>query len=143
MCLDTITSGPEREAEGGGYKVFSLGSSGNLCGLLFRKYDSCREGEWISDPCQKRLRAGTYETGFHIFENESDAYQYRQNYHRLHLTHEQGTVVRKVRYRNVCTRGSVVCARGNQSYETALKPCVVAREMFIEPEEKQQCACSK
>jgi hypothetical protein len=110
MCLETITSGPEPQAEGVGYKVFALRED-RLQAVLFNKFRNFEEGEWITDHNRQDLRidfnSEQYKSGFHIFENKEDAQTYLDTYHEwLELVSgDKVGVLRKVRYRNVCARG--------------------------------------
>jgi hypothetical protein len=138
-----VNSGPQPEAAGVGYKVFCVRDE-RLYGVLIDR-DPYKEGEWITDTEQKTLYSAwdTYDTGFHFFRHKPDAQIYLRNF-QMYMTVRclpGVAVLRKVRYRNVCAIGehSVII-----NTDVVMKPCIVAKEMFIEPEEEpeeeKQCA---
>jgi hypothetical protein len=145
MCLTIVTSGPAPEAQGVGYKVFCI-HKGNLWGVI-AKNDPLNEGEWIVDKKRGNLYAASftqmsfliYKTGFHLFQNRKDAETYLESFKSwLTLIGCQDTaVLRKVRYRNVRAKGK---QEVDFLKDGSLRPCIVAKEMFIEPEEEKQCA---
>jgi hypothetical protein len=80
-----------------------------------------------------------YKTGFHIFQNREDAEIYLESFKSwlTLLGYQETAVLRKVRYRNVRARGT---QEVDFLKDGSLRPCIVAKEMFIEPEEEKQCA---
>jgi hypothetical protein len=137
--MTIVTSGPEPQAQGVGYKVFCF-NNGTLRGMIVKTVE-LTEGEWIVDQKLRTISSlwENYVTGFHIFQDREDAETYLESYQSwLNLIESPETaVLRKVRYR--CVR-----ARGKHEVrfleEGVLRPCIVAKEMFIEPEEEKQCA---
>jgi hypothetical protein len=147
MCLTTITQGPNPTEEGEGWKVFA----NHLAGWRGFTKEHLRSplnfffflpNQWAQDNCHETLKTEfqdhEYESGFHIFENKEDAQRYLESF-----ANTSNKVVRKVKYRSVTAKGKnrpSVWSDCN-GYFSPTVPCIVAREIFIEPEEEQkECA---
>jgi hypothetical protein len=151
MCLTKITQGPNPEEGGEGYKAFGYMEGlqrGQLAPmiLLNRGFEV---GKWITDEYGGNLCATVgildkcfkpehhYLSGFHLFERKQDA----EFFARYHSSDGVSYCVRKVRYRNVTAKGpQLLNAKINwdtRQYEERWGNCIVAREIFIEPEERE------
>jgi hypothetical protein len=139
MCLDSITQGPNPTEEGEGYKLFEL-IDGELTSPYFLRPQHERVGfcqhyetnAWMSDsrnyPLAPLQSKEYYQTGFHFFANQADAeailIRWNASFHNF--------VLRKVKYRNVT-------AKGIQYFdENPNVPTIVAREIFIEEDKKEE-----
>jgi hypothetical protein len=150
MCLKNITSGPNPTEQGEGWKVFRS-IDGKLASYYFPK-TKVLENLWIKDINLHNIVSQSndeiYQTGFHIFEDKDGADALADELRRNGRCH---IVVRKVRYRNITAKGSqevtnlytraIFGVQIGRAQDSSIFSCVVAKEIFIEPEEDQQeCA---
>lgn len=119
MCLISISS--NHALAGIGYKVFSVGETGNIFGLIYGgKYEQNLEYEDTNSQILGTLYTPSYPAGYHIFPNKVDAVAYAKGF-------DQNPSVFRVEYDKVVAVGKVHC-----QFRFYLKPdCVVARRMKI------------
>jgi hypothetical protein len=141
MCLGDITQGPNPIEEGSGWKVFEVRDNGGLASPYFT-FVAFPESEWLKDYCDLVISIEnifcpqSYNTGYHFFEKKEDADALADDVRRYSI---RPVVVRKVRYKNVTAKGSQPVREFTGCI--VYFPCVVAKEIFIEPEEEQkECA---
>jgi hypothetical protein len=137
MCLQTITHGPNPQEEGEGYKLFIIEEGELLGNFALRNPDTndrfvptFQSGKWLTDPNNYPIEVQygeCYPTRYHFFANKADAEL---------VARSIMCVVRKVRYKNVTAKGrQSFYVRQNNGLAWKEFPVIVAKEIFIEPEE--------
>jgi hypothetical protein len=138
MCLDTITQGQNPAEEGEGWKVFQVRD--NQLGIPYIG-SNFLENQWITDTATGTLSTEKYDMhydiGFHLFEKREDALILLREF----IKYGVFVTLRKVRYKNVTAKGPQA-VWDHRSVKYVRVPCIVAREIFIEPaeEEHEECA---
>jgi hypothetical protein len=135
MCLISIYDARPM-SEGTGYKVFWKDECGEIRTPIYWDWQNKFVlNQWYRDPVEEFLHTypepnGVYKTGFHIFKYRKDAESLLDD-----LAKEcsgfaiRDFVLARVRYRRAEVEGRYVID-GFSNRDP--RPCIVAREMFIE-----------